>query len=341
VGVLLLALAALVAVFVPGLGVVKNGARRWVNIGLPVGFQPSEFVKVGLCIWVAAYCERNLGRIRSFAHGFLVPLGVVGLACTLILLEPDFGTAVLTGLVCVTVMMVMGTRLLFLLLAGAACLPFLHQLVFEVPYRLRRVLAFLDPWADPRGAGYQLIQSLVAIGSGGTTGLGLGAGRQKADFLPGARNDFIFSVVGEELGFIGCVAVILLMALLLWECLKVVKESRDPFGFGLALGLTTLLGVQATAHIAVATGCVPTKGLSLPFISAGGSSLLASMLAAGILVNIARSQERPDEFDFGPPAEDEPCYERAIVGGLRGLARFCHAVVPASAQEGGDRLDAS
>ncbi len=336
VGLLLLTFIALMAVLVPGIGAVRWGARRWIDLGLPFGFQPSEFAKVTLCIWTAAYCERNLGRIRTFTHGFLAPLALLGLACGLILLQPDFGTAVLTGLVCVTVLMVMGTRPLFLLLACAASLPLLHQLVFDVPYRLRRVTAFLDPWGDPRGAGYQLIQSLVAIGSGGLTGLGLGAGRQKAEFLPGAHNDFAFSVIGEELGFIGSVGLILLLALLLWQCLRVVKGSRDPFGFALALGLTVLLGVQSAAHIAVATGCVPTKGLSLPFISAGGSSLVASMLAAGILVSIARSQEQPERFDFSPPAGDAPLYEQAVNSGLRKLARAGASIVPTPEPEGGD-----
>ena len=307
---LALGLVCLAAVFVPGVGVAMNGARRWIDLGLPVGFQPSEFVKIILCIWVAAYCDLYLGRLGSFVRGFLVPLGVLGVACGLILLEPDFGTAALTGVVCTSVLLVMGTRFTFVLLAGAASLPLMHQLVFGVPYRMRRVVAFLDPWADPRGSGYQLIQALIAVGSGGTTGLGLGASRQKEAFLPGATNDFTFSIIAEELGFIGSVVLIALFAFVLWECLKVVYRARDPFGFALALGLSVLLGVQAAAHMAVVTGCVPTKGLSLPFFSAGGSSLIGSLLAAGILVSIARSEEEPDSYPLKPWHDDMPGYQR-------------------------------
>ncbi len=312
-GILIVALLCLTAVYVPGLGIAKNGARRWVNPGLPMGFQPSEFAKVALCIWLATYCARNLPRMRSFTTGFLTPMAVVGLTCALILWEPDFGAAALTGLVCLTVLVVMGTRLLFVLLAAGAALPLLQQLVFGVPYRMRRIVAFMDPWADPRGAGYQLVQSLIAVGSGGLTGRGLGAGLQKQRFLPGASNDFVFSVVAEELGFIGAVCLIGVFVFLLWELHRVIQRSPDPFAFALSLGLTVLLGVQSIAHIAVATGCVPTKGLSLPFISAGGSSLLASMLAAGIVVNIARRSEScsgdvPTRWE-----EEAPLYERAVV----------------------------
>jgi cell division protein FtsW len=309
-GALLASLAVLVAVFVPGLGIAKNGARRWIAVGLPFGCQPSEFAKVGLCIWVAAYCERNLAFMRRFVRGLLAPLVVVGLACGLLLAEPDFGTAVLTGLTCTAVLLVMGARVIYFGLLAVASIPLAHQLVFGVPYRLRRVTAFLDPWNDAQGAGYQLVQSLIAVGSGGLTGLGLGAGRQKADFLPGATNDFVFSVAAEEVGFLGSVALILLIALLLWELLRVVQRSPDPFAFALSLGFTLLLGVQAAAHIAVATGCIPTKGLSLPFISAGGSSLVASLFAAGVLVNIAASAE--GSVPARPSAREEPPgYERA------------------------------
>jgi cell division protein FtsW len=307
---LALGMGGLVAVLIPGVGTTINGAHRWINPGLPLGFQPSELAKIALCVWAAAYCERNAARMGSLVHGFLVPCAVVGMAALLILAEPDFGTAVLIAGVCMAVFVVFGTRPLFMVLAFLAALPALYKLVFEVPYRLQRVIAFLDPWGDPRGSGYQLIQSKIAIGSGGFLGLGLGAGHQKAGFLPGGENDFIFSIIGEELGFIGCLAVILLFLAVLWEALKVVTRSRDDFSYALSLGLAMLLGSQAAAHIAVVTGSVPTKGLSLPFVSAGGSSLLASMLAAGILVNIARSQEAPGVLEARPWQEDVPSYER-------------------------------
>ena len=301
-------LAGLAAVLLWGARI--NGARRWLYLGPPVGFQPSEFAKIGLCIWLAAYCERHASRMRGFAQGFLAPLSVVGLVCVLVLAEPDFGTAVLIGVVCMVVLLVFGTRLVFALLAGAAALPLMQHLIVSRPYRLRRILAFLDPWADPQGLGYQMIQSKIAIGSGGAFGLGPGAGIQKTGFLPGTDNDFIFSIIGEELGFVGCAIVIVLLLAVLWEVLKVILRSRDAFGFGLALGLSIMLGTQAAVHIAVVTGSVPPKGLSLPFISAGGSSLVASMFAAGILVNIARSEERPDLLRIIPWEQDVPAYQR-------------------------------
>ena len=306
---LALAMGGLVAVLVPHVSAARNGARRWIEIGLPMGFQPSEFAKICLCVWVAAYCERNLARMRKGVHGFLIPMGVVGFGCLLILAEPDFGTAVLTGSVCLMVLWVMGTRLIFILAAAAAATPLFMRLVLDVPYRMQRVTSFLDPWTDPRGIGYQLIQSKIAIGSGGFFGQGLGTGRQEEGFLPAANNDFIFSIVAEELGFIGAVLVIGAFLLLLWQGIQVTRRSRDPFGFGLSLGLTALLGMQAAAHIAVVTGSVPTKGLALPFVSAGGSSLIASMLAAGILVNIARSQESPERHELKPWQDQVPGYE--------------------------------
>ena len=177
------ALTGLGATLIPGIGMQINGARRWINVGLPIGFQPSEFAKIALCIWVAAYCARNATRMRDPLHGFLVPCAVIAFASLLILCEPDFGTAVLTGALCMTILVASGTRLIYVLIAGAAAMPLLQRLVFSEPYRLQRVLTFLDPWSDPRGSGYQLIQSKIAIGSGGLFGLGLGAGHQKVGFL--------------------------------------------------------------------------------------------------------------------------------------------------------------
>lgn len=334
------ALAALTATLIPGIGMQINGARRWVNVGLPIGFQPSEFAKIALCMWVAAYCARNSTRMRDPLHGFLVPCGVIAFTSLLILCEPDFGTAVLTGALCMTILVASGTRLIYVLLAGAAAMPLLQRLVLGVPYRLQRVLTFLDPWSDPRGSGYQLIQSKIAIGSGGLFGLGLGAGHQKVGFLPGAGNDFIFSILAEELGLMGSLLVIALFLFILWEGLKVVTRARDPFGFGLALGLTVLLTAQAAAHIAVVTGSVPTKGLSLPFISAGGSSLIATMLAAGILVSIARSEERPERYGLRPWQDDRPGYERLACRLLRPIgAAWGHTarrLLSTRKAEGGD-----
>lgn len=325
-GLLGATLALLALLLVPGVASARNGARRWISFGLPVGFQPSEFAKPAVCVWLAAYCERHLRRMGAPATGFLVPICVVGLVCALILLEPDFGTAVLLGVVGAVVLWVMGTRTLYFLLGAAACLPLAQKLVFEVPYRMERVLSFLNPWADPRGSGYQLIQSKIAIGSGGIFGLGLGMGRQEEGFLPLAENDFIFSIVAEELGLIGSVVVIAAFLLLLWEGFRLARRSRGPFAFALSLGLTAWIGLQSALHVAVVTGAVPTKGISLPFVSAGGSCLVTSMLAAGILVNIAHSVEEPEDHELRPWSEDVPEYERLAARAVGTLA----AAVPRS-----------
>lgn len=325
VAIVALAFVLLALVLVPGVGSRINNARRWIRFG-PLGVQPSEFAKIALLIWLAAYCERNMptagrgagkGRLGTFKWGFLVPISVVGMASFLVLCEPDFGTSVLIGTVCVGVMLVCGTRLLYVLLAGVVALPMLQMLILSSPYRLQRVLTFLNPWGDPQGAGYQLVQSMIAIGSGGIGGKGLGMGVQKMGFLPGANNDFIFSIVAEELGFVGGVLVIGLFLWLLWEGVKVALRARDAFGFTLAFGISALIGLQAAVNIAVATGSVPTKGLSLPFLSAGGSSLFFSMWAAGILINIARSEETPERFKLAPWYLDVPRYEHVLAGHAR------------------------
>jgi cell division protein FtsW len=323
VALAILAFVLLAVVLAPAVGSRINNARRWIRFG-PIGVQPSEFAKIALLIWLAAYCERNMpaagrgkGRMGTFQWGFLVPVSIVGTGSFLVLCEPDFGTSVLMGTVCVGVMLVCGTRLVYVLLAGMASLPMLQMLVFNSPYRLQRVLTFLDPWGDPQGAGYQLVQSMIAIGSGGVGGKGLGMGVQKMGFLPGASNDFIFSILAEELGFIGGAVVIGLFMWLLWEGLKVAMRARDAFGFALAFGISTLIALQAAVNIAVATGSVPTKGLSLPFLSAGGSSLFFSMWAAGILMNIARSEEAPERFKLVPWYLDIPAYEHSLARLLR------------------------
>jgi cell division protein FtsW len=191
-------------------------------------------------------------------------------------------------------------------------LPVVHKLILDSPYRLQRVVSFLDPWQDPQGSGYQLIQSMIAIGSGGPFGKGLGEGVQKLGFLPLANSDFIFSMVGEELGFLGAVAVIGAFMWLVWEGIRIALKTRDGFGFALAFGISLLIGLQAAVNIAVVTGSVPTKGLSLPFVSAGGSSLFFTLWGAGILVNIARSLETPAQCKLIRWEEDVPSYERTL-----------------------------
>ena len=332
--VLALVIGGLVLVLLPGVGAKVNGARRWIRFGSAVGVQPSEFAKIGLCIWLAAYAERNAARMRSFSAGFLLPLGVVGLTSLLVLLEPDFGTAIFIGAVGALLLLVCGTRLLFLTLAAVAALPLVYRLVLGAPYRMERLMVFLDPWKDPQGAGYQLIQSKIATGSGGLFGLGLGCGVQKSLFLPGAANDFIFSVIAEEVGFLGATALVLAMVWLVWEGLRVALRARDRFGFALAFGLCSMLGLQAAFNIAVATGSLPPKGLSLPFVSAGGSSLFFSMFAGGVLVNVALSTELPNRAALKPWHRDVPGYEHAFQGALRQMGRWAGARAPFARQRG-------
>lgn len=322
VAILGLAFLGLIVVLLPAVGSQVYGARRWIRLGRLVGVQPSEFAKVALCIWLAAYCERNAERMGTFAAGFVLPLSVVALASMLVLAEPDFGTAALFGVTAGMVLLVCGARLRFFVLCGAAMIPLLEKLVLGCPYRHARIMMFLNPWRDPQGAGYQLIQSKIALGSGGWFGRGLGVGRQKLGFLPGANNDFIFSTIGEELGFIGSLAVVALFGFILWEGLKVALRARDRFGFALAFGFCSLISLQAALNMAVASGSVPTKGLSLPFVSAGGSSLLFSMFAAGVLVNIARSTESGAQQQLTPWYCDVPAYERALADALCGLGRL-------------------
>jgi len=321
-----LALGSLVAVLVPGVGTEINWARRWLRFSSTFVCQPSEFAKVALIIWMAAYCARaartpdlRTGQplIRSFAWGFLVPGAVAVVAGGLVLLEPDFGTCLLIVVLCMAVMLVCGTRPLFPLLAALAAVPLVLKLVVDTPYRLDRVMIFLDPWRDPDQKGYQLIQSLIAVGSGGLTGKGLGLGAQKMGFVPAAPSDFIFSIVGEELGFLGALCVLAIYGWILWEGLKVALRAGNTYAFALAFGITALIGLQAAVNLAVVTGLVPTKGLSLPLVSAGGSSLCATLWAAGILVNIARSEEGPPGSETCPAYEGVPCYERWFRGAGR------------------------
>ena len=287
--VLLVSLAALAGVLVFGARV--NGARRWYRFGSFLSLQPSELFKVALCLYMADFLEREQGRIKTFFRGFLRPVLIMSAAFVLILKQPDFGTALLVATVTLAMLLVAGIRIIHVLPVIAASVPLLVYLVVKVPYRLTRILTFLDPWRDPQGAGYQIIQSLLALGSGGLCGVGLGHSRQKLLYLPEAGSDFVFSIIGEELGLVGCGVVILLFALLFWYGIRVALRAPDLYGSLLAFGLTLTIGIQAVVNIAVVTSSAPTKGLALPLVSSGGSSLLATMAAVGLLMNVASHVE--------------------------------------------------
>ena len=293
--IFIVALAGLVVVLIPKVGTVTYGARRWIRFGSYFGYQPSEFAKLAMIIFMSGYITKNREKMSSFAKGFVVPIILIGIVSLLILKEPDFGTAMFISMISFILIMTGGTRIVFVVFTIIASIPHIYQIMHNIPtYRYNRLLAFLDPWKDPMGIGYQIIQSWIALGSGGIVGLGLGESRQKLFFLPMSDNDFIFSIVGEEFGFIGATCVIVMFALLTWQGIRVCKAATDSFGFFLSLGITASLALQAAVNIAVVTGSIPTKGLPLPFISTGGSSIILSMLGVGILLNIARQSGGAD-----------------------------------------------
>lgn len=286
---LLLGVAAvlLVLVLIPQIGVKVGGARRW--LALPgMRFQPSELAKLAIVIWLAHYLAKHQRRLDQLTRGFLVPMGVVGVMLGLILVEPDFGTTALLAAVTFSMMFIAGVRLRYLVptvLIGAG--GFLTLMIHN-PERSRRLLAFLDLEKYKQGAGYQVWQAVLAFGSGGTSGLGLGNSRQKMFYLPEAHTDFIFPIIGEELGLIGTLTILVCFILLVYCGVAVALKAPDTFGKYLGLGIVLLLAVQALINIGVVTAWLPTKGLALPFISYGGSNLLMNMLCIGFLLSIYR-----------------------------------------------------
>ncbi|HSK63838.1 MAG TPA: putative lipid II flippase FtsW [Pyrinomonadaceae bacterium] len=283
-GLLLVTTIALLAVF--GFS-STNGAHRWIKLR-GVSLQPSEVSKLALIIFLAYFLEKRAGEEGDFWRTF-VPCGVVtGALAALIVIEPDFGTAMMLALIFVVVIYTAGARVKHLALAAAPALVVAAGLLIFVPYRLKRLVTFLDPWADPQGAGFQVVQSLLAIGSGGIDGLGFAQGKQKMLFLPFAHSDFIFAVVGEELGLVGALAVVAIFALFLWRGVRTALLAPDRFGMLLSLGIVTSIVAQALFNISVVLSLVPTKGIPLPFISYGGSSLVPTLAAVGILLNISQ-----------------------------------------------------
>lgn len=286
VTVLLGCLALMVLVLIPGVGGSAGGAARWIR--LP-GFslQPSEMAKIGLIIYMAYSLEKKQDRVKFFSTGFLPYMLVLAVLLALLLLQPDLGAALTLGAVAIIMLFAAGTRPTYLISMFLVALPFLYFLVMNVDYRRRRVLAFLNPWEDPSNSGFQIIQSWIAFGAGGILGQGLGEGKQKLFYLPEAHTDFILSVVGEELGFIGVVLIASMFFLLVWRSIRVALATDDTFGRFLAFGIAVLIGIEAFVNMGVVTGLLPTKGLALPFLSYGGSSLLISLFAMGILLNIS------------------------------------------------------
>lgn len=287
VPILAVTVILLLLVLVPGLGKVVNGARRWLGAG---GFylQPSEIAKLGMAIFTAAYLTASVGRIKLFWRGLMPILAVLAGIFALILSEPDLGTALAIGVMVFVLLFSAGARVMHLASLGMVALVGVAAAVWLEPYRMKRIFAFLDPWSDPLGSGYHIIQSLYAIGSGGLFGVGLGRSREKFLYLPEPHTDFIFSILGEELGLIGTLTVIMLFFLFAWRGMRTAMHAPDVFGSLLAVGLTSMIVVQAIMNIAVVTASMPVTGIPLPFLSFGGSALIFTMTGVGILLNISR-----------------------------------------------------
>ncbi|WP_462269399.1 putative lipid II flippase FtsW [Desulfobacter sp.] len=288
--ILIAAIGLLVAVLIPAFGIKVNNARRWLDLGV-FAFQPAEFAKLAMILFMAYSLSKKqeIGKLKEFSIGVLPHVMVFGLMAVLILCQPDFGTIVVMGMICWGMMFIAGVPLLHLLSPLPLVIPAAYFLVFKVSYRLDRILGFLDPWKDPLDIGFQLTNSLKAFGSGGLFGKGVGLSMQKMHFLPEPHTDFIFSIIGEELGLIGVTVILVLYALILHTGTRIARQSDTFFGAVTATGITLYLGLQVIINTGVTLGVLPTKGLTLPFISYGGTSLIINMAAMGILMNIGAS----------------------------------------------------
>ncbi len=281
--------ATLVLVLVPFIGHRAGGARRWINLGL-LSFQPAEAAKLALVVYLAHSLAKKREKVRTFSIGFLPHLLVTGLLMGLCLLEKDLGTCVVMAVILFVMLFAAGAKVSYLVGAFLVSLPIGWKVIAGTPYRRERILAWLDPFAHRRGAGYQMWESMVGIGNGGWFGRGLGEGRSKLFYLPEAHTDFIAAVIAEEAGLIGLALLIGLYAVFVWRGLRAAYNAADAFGCYLALGVTTLVGVQALVNLGVVTVLLPTKGLTLPFVSYGGSSLMSLLAASGLLLSVSASR---------------------------------------------------
>ncbi|MCH8319454.1 MAG: putative lipid II flippase FtsW [Acidobacteria bacterium] len=264
----------------------SGGVQRWIRLG-PANFQPSELAKLAVILLTSFYLVTRKEEFHSFKRGLLPYLAVVGAIVLLVLLEPDLGTAASIAFTALVLLFLGGLRYRYLLGLFLAAIPALYFLVVRVPYRLDRWLAFLYPERDPYGIGYQIRQSLISVGSGGWSGLGYAQGKQKLSFLPEPHTDFIFAVVGEELGLLGCFTVVVLFGLFFWRAARISVRAESPFGTYLGLGIACMIILQAFVNMSMVVSLLPTKGLPLPFVSVGGSSMIMTMTAVGILLNIS------------------------------------------------------
>jgi len=285
--VLGLTFIGLILVLIPGIGAHRGGARRWITLA-GFAFQPSELAKLAMVVYLAHSMAKKEPRIRTFAVGVLPHLIVAGAFAAVLLLEPDFGSVLILTMLLYFMLFIGGARVPHLLATALMALPLLIFVMMKAEYRLRRLMTFLDPWADASGSGFHVVQSLIAFGSGQLTGRGLGESRQKLFYLPEAHTDFVYSVIGEELGLLGALVVLALFGVIIMRGLRLTARIEEPFDQYLAFGLTVLLGLQALIHMGVVMGLMPTKGLVLPFISYGGSAMMLNLMEAGILLGLSR-----------------------------------------------------
>jgi cell division protein FtsW len=277
----------LIAVLIPGIGMERNGSRSWIGVGA-FSIQPSEFMKLAMIAFLAKFLSENQKKITSFKKGLVPSLGLVFTAFGIIMLQPDLGTGTVMVGTCIVMIFVSGARIIHFVWLGLLGVAGFVALVLSAPYRIKRITSFLDPWEDPLGSGFQIIQSLYAIGPGGLFGLGLGQSRQKFFYLPEPQTDFIFAILAEELGFIGGSLVILLFGLLLWRGVRIALGAPDLYGSFLAIGIITMVAIQVMINVGVVTGLMPVTGITLPFLSYGGSSLTLMLMAIGVLLNVSR-----------------------------------------------------
>lgn len=290
--IILACLVLLILVLIPGIGKEAGGARRWFKF-LNLSFQPSEFAKLAIIVYLADFLSRKQNYIKDFFYGFLPSAICLGAVSVFVLLQPDLGTAISLAAIGLTMYFAAGIRIVYLSWVFILSMPVLYMMIFSTAYRARRITAFLNPWKDPRGVGFQIVQSFIALGSGGILGIGLGKSQQKLFFLPAAHTDFIFSIIGEEMGLVGTLCVVMLFGLFILNGARIAFKAQDLFGQFIALGIVSKIAFEASVNIGVSIGCLPTKGLPLPFVSYGGSALIFNMIAVGLLLNVGRA--RPNE----------------------------------------------
>jgi cell division protein FtsW len=290
----LLATFILVCITLTPLAPTINGAKRWISLG-PVSVQPMEFVKIAVALYLAYFMSTKQELVKTFSRGVIPPFAVTGLFCLLLLLQPDFGSAVVLAGILFFMCLAGGTRPVYLVISLGMAVAGAVGLILTSGYRARRLTAFLDPFQDAGNTGYQLVQSLYAFGLGGFSGVGVGASRQKMFYLPEAHNDFIMAVLGEEMGFVGVTLVMLLFALLFWRCYRIVMGPRNLRDRLSAFGISLILTLGAGLNLAVVMGMAPPKGVPMPFLSYGGSNLLASLFCVGLMLNFSRTMAQCNE----------------------------------------------